>query len=164
PELALSKVAGADHQSRALTAVEQASVRRQMSGAAVPDPTTSVLIEAVTQWLGSASDHSLMTLLDDDYPPLLKQLVDPPPVLYLKGRRDLLAYPQIAIVGSRRASRQGLHVAKAFARELSVHGFTITSGLAQGIDTAAHHGSSETRTIAVLGCGTDMFYPPANRP
>ncbi|MAM88429.1 MAG: DNA-protecting protein DprA [unclassified Hahellaceae] len=153
-----------DKQVSSLTAVEQARVRRCMSGVEPAQPAAAELIAVVIQWLESAADHSLMTLLDDDYPPLLKQLKDPPAVLYLKGRRDLLAYPQIAIVGSRRASRQGMHVAKSFARELSANGLTITSGLAQGIDTAAHQGSTETRTVAVLGCGTDMFYPPANRP
>ncbi|GAA3963308.1 DNA-processing protein DprA [Allohahella marinimesophila] len=151
-------------QATALSPAECARVRRCMTGSEVADTLTAETIEVVSSWLDSAADHSLMTLLDHDYPPLLKQLKNPPPVLYLKGERDLLAFPQIAIVGSRRASRQGLHVAKAFAKELSAHGFIVTSGLALGIDTAAHQGSADTRTIAVLGCGTDVFYPPANKP
>lgn len=102
----------------------------------------------------------LLTLLDDDYPETLRDLSLPPPVLYCRGR--LPSRPAVAIVGSRRADPVGLEVAELFGRELAASGLTVVSGLARGIDAAAHRGAMETRkgrTLAVLGCGIDVTYP-----
>lgn len=100
------------------------------------------------------------SLLDDDYPPLLRTLDDAPGVLYVMGDREALAAPQIAMVGARGASREGLDTARTFARALAQAGFVVTSGLALGIDGAAHRGALERgRTVAVLGHGPDTLYP-----
>jgi DNA processing protein len=102
---------------------------------------------------------------DERYPPVLKQIYDPPPVLYIKGsltRSDNLA---IAIVGSRRCSLYGQEQTSRLAHFLGSAGFTICSGMARGIDTAAHQGalSAEGRTIAVQGCGLANIFPPENK-
>jgi len=106
----------------------------------------------------------LVHIEDPRYPALLKQIYDPPPVLYLKGtfgREDNLA---IAIVGSRRCSLYGQEQASRLAHLLAASGFTIVSGLARGIDTAAHQGAlaAEGRTLAVQGCGLANVFPPEN--
>ena len=107
----------------------------------------------------------IINLDDDRYPPALKQVYDPPPVLYVKGslvRQDNLA---ISIVGSRRCSLYGQEQSSRFAHFLSSAGFTICSGMARGIDTAAHQGalSANGRTIAVQGCGLANIFPPENK-
>jgi len=107
----------------------------------------------------------ILTFLDKDYPPLLKMIPTPPLLLYVWGEilpQDTLA---LAVVGSRMASFYGLKTAQRLSRELAYRGFTIVSGLARGIDSAAHTGALEAggRTIAVLGCGLDIVYPPENR-
>ena len=104
-------------------------------------------------------------LHDERYPPALKAVYDPPPVLYIKGsltRADNLA---MAIVGSRRCTHYGTEQANRFSHLLASAGFTIVSGLARGIDTAAHRGalSAQGRTIAVQGCGLSNIFPPENK-
>ncbi len=106
----------------------------------------------------------LVHMEDPRYPPVLKQIYDPPPVLYVKGtlcREDNLG---IAIVGSRRCSLYGQEQASRLAHLLAASGFTIVSGMARGIDTAAHTGAlaAEGRTIAVQGCGLSRVFPPEN--
>jgi len=112
------------------------------------------------KWL-EASGHHLMMWDDPAYPGLLEELSDAPPLLFIEGDPDLLAQPQLAMVGSRRASRPGLDNATAFARNLARGGFVITSGLALGIDGAAHQGALDVggKTIAVLGTGLEQLYP-----
>lgn len=107
---------------------------------------------------------SVLTLEDEDYPDNLRNIYDPPPVLYIKGKFLPVDKRAIGIVGTRRASHYGLEMASKFARELSAHGITVISGLALGIDTAAHRGALEAsgRTIAALGSGVDYIYPPQN--
>ena len=121
---------------------------------------TERLIEADRRWL-EAPNHHLISYFDAAYPALLRQIPDPPLCLYAIGNIALLHQPQIAIVGSRKATQSGLKIAFEFARLLSELGLVITSGLAHGIDGAAHKGSlaKSGQTIAVLGCGVDLIYP-----
>src|SRR5881394_545071 len=120
-------------------------------------------VDRAVRWAGE-KDHFVVTLADDTYPRLLLEIGDPPPVLYAHGRIDLLQQPAIAVVGSRNASAQGARNAEQFARSLGDAGLTIVSGLALGIDAAAHRGGLASRgaTIAVLGTGIDVVYPARN--
>jgi DNA processing protein len=121
-------------------------------------------LQATLAWLREPS-HGLVAWDDPDYPSALLEIGDPPPVFYCQGRRDLLAAPAFAIVGSRNATPQGCADAEAFAAALSSTGFTIVSGLAQGIDAAAHRGglAHAGSSIAVVGTGLDRVYPARNR-
>jgi len=121
-------------------------------------------LAAATAWLEDPSNH-VITLADADYPPQLLQIPDPPPLLYVKGRVELLSRPSIAVVGSRNATAQGTANAEAFARSLSDAGLTVVSGLALGIDAAAHRGglAGAGASVAVLGTGADIVYPARNR-
>jgi DNA processing protein len=116
------------------------------------------------QWLMQENNH-LVTLADPEYPRSLLEIADPPPFLYAKGKLDLLNKPGIAIVGSRNASVQGEKNAEAFAFDLSAYGLCIVSGLALGIDGAAHRGAlrAQGATIAVVGTGMDIVYPAKHR-
>lgn len=99
-------------------------------------------------------------LTSDDYPALLKEISSPPPVLFVRGDVGALSLPQIAIVGSRRATASGAATARDFAQFLAASGFAITSGMALGIDAQAHSGALEAGiTIAVTGAGIDVVYP-----
>ncbi len=106
-----------------------------------------------------------VTLCDTSYSPLLREIIDPPPSMQFLGDIHLLSSPAVAIVGSRRASEYAMNVAHRLARELAEEGVTIVSGLARGIDTAAHRGAlaGGGKTIAVLGTGLDVAYPRSNR-
>jgi len=142
-----------------------ARVAGEAAAGALLAPEPAGAIDRALAWLESGSARSLITLADPDYPPLLLQLSDPPPMLYLQGRRELLGRTALAIVGSRSASRQGEANAEAFASLLAAWGLTIVSGLARGIDAAAHRGAlaAEPATIALLGTGADVVYPSSNR-
>ena len=109
--------------------------------------------------------NRLLTLADADYPGALLEITDPPPLLYLKGQSSLLQQDALAIVGSRNATPQGLANAEAFGHELSDSGFTIVSGLALGIDAAAHRGGlrGKSSSVAVVATGLDSVYPARNR-
>jgi DNA processing protein len=100
-----------------------------------------------------------------DYPPALAALTDPPPVLLVAGRPEVLSRPSLAIVGARAATRSACDHARRFGRELAEQGFVIVSGLARGIDAEAHRGALEAGgvTVAVLACGIDRVYPPEHR-
>jgi len=114
-------------------------------------------------WL-EESGTTLLAITDPDYPPLLRELPDPPIALFLRGNPSLLGLPQLAIVGSRNASRGGLENARQFARFLAGSGLLVTSGLALGIDGAAHEGALESgSTLAVTGTGLDRIYPARHR-
>ncbi len=121
-------------------------------------------IAAALTWLREANNH-LLTLADEDYPPSLLETADPPVVLYLKGRRELIRRRSIAVVGSRNATPVGNQNAEAFAKSLSEAGLTIVSGLAMGIDAAAHRGGLQGSgsSIAVVGTGLDLVYPRRNK-
>ncbi len=131
--------------------------------AALREPAADAL-ERCLRWL-QAPDRALITLDDLRYPPLLRQIADPPAALFVLGNPACLRDPQLAIVGSRSPTRGGAETAQAFARHLVECGLTITSGLARGIDGAAHRGALEGggATVAVLGTGPDRVYPAAHR-
>jgi DNA processing protein len=113
------------------------------------------------EW-ASVPGNRIVTLADSAYPPALLTMPDPPPLLYVKGRLDLLQARAVAIVGSRSATPQGTDDARRFAQALSDSGLVVVSGLALGIDGAAHRGglSGPGGTIAVIGTGADLVYPP----
>ena len=119
--------------------------------------------DATRTWLAQEGNQ-LVSLLDPDYPPLLADIPDAPLLLYIRGRSALLHGAALAIVGSRNASVQGQANARAFAQALSEAGLTIVSGLALGIDTAAHEGALRgcASTVAVIGTGIDRIYPARN--
>ncbi len=120
-------------------------------------------VEAALAWAEQPGNH-IIALADAAYPQALLRAADPPVLLYAKGRCDLLNRPAIAIVGSRNATRQGEATAEHFASALSAAGLTVVSGLALGIDAAAHRGALPGRgsTIAVIGTGADRIYPTRN--
>ena len=124
----------------------------------------SAALATVARWLEDPSNR-ILTLADADYPPQLLQIADPPPLLYVKGRVELLARPSIAVVGSRNATAQGVANAEGFARALADAGLTVVSGLALGVDAAAHRGglAGAASSIGVLGTGADIVYPARNR-
>lgn len=116
------------------------------------------------QWLSQPNNY-LVTLADAHYPKTLLEINDPPPFLYAKGNLALLNQPSIAIVGSRNASVQGEKNAEAFAQGLCEYGLCVVSGMALGIDGAAHRGALKANgaTIAVVGTGLDIVYPAKHR-
>ncbi|KXF81185.1 DNA-processing protein DprA [Enterovibrio coralii] len=118
------------------------------------------MIENCLAW-EDAPDKHILTLADPRYPYLLKHIPSAPPLLFVEGNADALSSPQIAIVGSRHASSDGLSLAHEFAYQLVRHELTVTSGLALGIDGRAHRGAldGKGKTIAVLGSGLDKIYP-----
>ena len=118
-------------------------------------------VNQTLRWLEQPEHQVLFT--DLHYPALLLEIADPPPVLFIKGQTDVLELPQIALVGSRQASITGLDNARHFAKCLAQAGFVVTSGLALGIDGAAHLGALETgKTIAVVGTGLLHTYPKSH--
>lgn len=147
--------------------------RASLAGVVGPELAAAITARAVdgellartARWL-EAPDNHILTLADPGYPRLLLEIADPPPLLYAKGDPALLRQPAFAIVGSRNATAQGRRDAAAFARTLSEAGWCIVSGMALGIDAAAHEGALAGRgkSIAVVGTGLDRVYPPSNRP
>lgn len=124
------------------------------------------LLQAARDYIRIQEDDGtkLISLTASDYPALLAQTHRPPLLLHVKGNADVLSLPQVAIVGSRKCSRGGLQQAQSFASALAGSGFVITSGMALGIDGAAHRGALDTgNTIAVLGAGVDVVYPRQHR-
>lgn len=121
-------------------------------------------VAAALEWAERPGNH-LVTPDGPRYPPLLREIPLPPLVLYVMGDADLLAQPQLAIVGSRNPTPQGLANAREFARHFAEAGVIVTSGLALGIDGAAHEGALAAggRTIAVIGTGADRVYPARHR-
>lgn len=122
-------------------------------------------VDMALEWMDSDPNHHIINITQQDYPKLLKEISDPPPVLYAKGRAELLDSPQIAIVGSRNCTPGGASNAREFAAYLARSGLTITSGMALGIDQHAHQGALEAsgNTIAVTGTGIDRIYPSRNK-
>lgn len=121
-------------------------------------------IEADLKWL-EQENHHLVTWFCDAYPELLRQIPDAPVAFYAQGNIDLLLQPQVAMVGSRMPTQTGLKVASEFSAQLATVGLVVTSGLALGIDAAAHIGALKQggQTLAVLGCGLDICYPAKHK-
>lgn len=147
-----------------------AASSRSLAAVAGPDAATRLArrdperSEATRAWLSDPA-HRLVCWDDGAYPRTLLELPDPPPVLFAIGRIELLARTSIAIVGSRQATAQGADDARAFAHTLAEAGLTVVSGLAHGIDAAAHRGAlgTDASTIAVMGTGPDRVYPASQR-
>lgn len=151
-----------------IVAVEQAILRdaRSLKLDAAADWLRQVdtkVIASDRAWLEQADNH-LLTWADEDYPALLRESPWPPMALFVQGDPGLLWRPQIALVGSRNPTAGGRDNARAFARALARGGLTVTSGLAGGVDAAAHEGTLEAGqpTIAVIGTGVDIIYPSTN--
>jgi DNA processing protein len=127
-------------------------------------PETAQFIAAAQSWLAQPDNH-FIPRTDPGYPPQLLELPDAPAWLYVKGDPAWLARPMLAIVGSRHATQQGLRDATAFAQALSEAGLTVVSGLALGVDAAAHEGglAGIGSSVAVVGTGLDRVYPARNR-
>jgi DNA processing protein len=133
-----------------------------------PPPGFDAELTATDAWLAQApadAPRRVLTLGDADYPARWLQSPDPPLRVYLAGDASRIREDAVAVVGSRHATPQGLDNARAFARALGERGWTVVSGLAIGIDAAAHEGALDTPggTVAVIGCGPDVVYPPRHR-
>jgi DNA processing protein len=151
-----------DQPLAALAAVtDDASARAALSA---PGADFMRYLEAALTWREMDGNH-IVTLDDPAYPPALLTMPDPPALLYVKGRLDLLHAKGVAVVGSRSATPQGVEDAERFSRALSQAGLVVVSGLALGIDGAAHRGALSERgsTIAVIGTGADLVYPTAHQ-
>lgn len=125
-------------------------------------------LAAARAWLAGGEQRQVLTIADPGYPPALLQTADPPLLLYVQGDTARLAGPLLAIVGSRHPTAQGADNARAFAAALAARGWTIVSGLAHGIDAAAHEGALQAGpggagTVAVVGTGPDRVYPSSHR-
>lgn len=131
---------------------------------APPSDQTKNLIDKTLAWAAQPGNH-VLTLADDAYPRKLLEIADPPLLLHAKGRLELLSGSALAVVGSRNATTQGVINAEKFSEALSQDGLTIISGMALGIDAAAHHGGLRGigSTVAVIGTGADIVYPARNR-
>lgn len=121
------------------------------------------LAESSIRWRECA-DNAIVCLSDNHYPPLLRQIADPPPVLFVRGNLNALSIPQIAVVGSRRCSIDGRENTALLVSELARQGLSVCSGLAAGIDTAAHKAALDAGgiTVGVVGTGIDVIYPRSN--
>lgn len=152
PQAVLAAPIG-DVEARAGRDIAQALARGPLEG----------LVERTRRWCEDPNHH-VISLADARYPRALLAITDPPPVLYAHGRVELLDAPSVAVVGSRNATAQGRRDAEAFARALSSVGLCIVSGMALGIDAAAHRGGLAAigSSVAVLGTGIDVVYPKAH--
>ncbi|MEO8331674.1 MAG: DNA-processing protein DprA, partial [Gallionella sp.] len=142
-----------------LKSVVKSDVAAEISAGISEDAIAPTLV-----WLEDGNNQ-IVTLADDDYPQALLNIPDPPLLLYVKGRTDLLNRAALAVVGSRNATPQGIGNAEAFAKTLSDAGLCIISGMAHGIDAAAHRGAlrGQGGSIGIVGTGLDKVYPAANR-
>lgn len=150
-------VAGAD-----IPTLMEAGLSRRRAQRFV-EPVPLELRQRTEAWL-ERSDHLVVTPADDTYPPALRQIADPPLALFVLGDPDYLAWPGVAVVGSRRPSPSGRELAEELGRELARAGLVVVSGLALGTDGAAHRGAVAAGgpTVGVLGCGPDRIYPRRN--
>ena len=142
---------------------ELARIAGSEAGAALISGAAGLAVERALEWVSKQRCH-ILTLADAHYPSLLLEIPDPPVLLYARGNLELLGKPALAVVGSRNGTAQGMRNAEAFSKAFSEGGLTIVSGLALGIDAAAHRGglAGAGSTIAVLGTGIDVVYPQTN--
>ncbi|WP_447969733.1 DNA-processing protein DprA [Nitrospira sp. M1] len=141
-----------------------ASVAKRMQQR--PDDHTLKVVEREVKAI-EQGNFSVITILDSQYPSRLKTIADPPPLLYVTGQLNEVDHQAIAVVGSRNATPAGLAFTRTLSYELASVGLTVVSGLARGVDLAAHQGALECstgRTLAVLGCGIDRTYPAEHKP
>lgn len=143
-----------------------ALLRQSIAESRLPGSVLREAVHADLGWLGANPEVAVLPWDDPAYPPLLRELADPPPVLFVRGDPGHLLRPQLALVGSRQCTRIGRETAFSFARALAAHGLGITSGLALGIDGEAHRGALAAGgiTVAVLAHGLDRVYPPRHAP
>ena len=143
----------------ALKTIVRADVAAEINNGITDD-----LLAPTFAWLQDDNNH-IVTLADSNYPQALLNITDPPLLIYVKGHLSLLNRSALAIVGSRNATPQGINNAEAFAKSLSDAGLCIISGMAHGIDAAAHRGALKGQggSIAIVGTGLDKVYPAANR-
>lgn len=122
-------------------------------------------VEKCLKWQDHSTEHHILVPEDSDYPSLLRQIDSPPPTLFVKGAVETIELPQIAMVGSRNASREALQSAFSFAKDFVEQGLVVTSGLALGIDGFAHDGALKGggKTVAVLGSGLEQVYPSRHK-
>ncbi len=151
-----------NHFGGAARALEMLPEYARRGGKKAAPPITPAMVE---RELDAAQQQgaTLVARGEPGYPPLLAHLDAPPPLLYVKGNKELADLPSIAIVGSRNASAIGQKFTRKIAGELASEGYAIVSGLARGIDTAAHSGALQSATIAVIAGGTGNYYPPQNK-
>lgn len=164
---AVAKLLQAFGSAEAACAASAAALRGAGLSAAQAEALRRPDAEAIARdldWL-AAPRRGLLTIADAAYPGALRDIAQAPPVLFWQGDAELLGLPQIAIVGSRTATPQGLENAQAFAAELARRGFVVTSGLALGIDGAAHRGAlaADGYTVAVCATGLDRVYPARHK-
>ena len=159
-QLALCNIQGVK-KSHLLKHLQQTPYHSLLSSHTVDWKTVDLLME----WQQQDESHHLLTFLSTNYPNNLKQIADPPLMMFAKGNIQALHSPQIAIVGSRNASQKGLDNAYQFSHALAASGYTIISGLAKGIDGQAHIAALDANqsTIAVMGTGIDVIYPHQHR-
>ena len=159
----LLKLYGLPEQVLARSRSELSRVAPRAEFEALDSADVAKAVAQTSEWAAQPG-HAVVTLADETYPKPLLEIADPPTLLYAQGRLDLLARPALAVVGSRNATAQGERNAESFARAFSEAGLTIVSGLALGIDAAAHRGGlvGPGSTIAVLGTGIDVIYPARN--
>ena len=127
---------------------------------------TDEIIEQTLTWLQLSEQHHIITLADENYPKILLNISDPPTIIYARGNIELLNHQGLAVVGSRNATPQGLLNAENFCQVIANFGLPIISGLALGIDSAAHKGALKTAngaTLAVIGTGINRMYPASNK-
>ena len=155
--------AGASVRERRRRAATARGAAHRVSGGTAPDSGAAASREDLERLRGLGAH--LVGTADPEMPPRLRAIADAPAVLFVRGDRDVLRAPQVAIVGSRRATPAGARTARRLARELASRGVVVTSGLAQGIDAEAHRGALDAggRTVAVLGSSLDRIYPAVHR-
>ena len=148
-----------------------ASTRNELEVLGIPPEVADDLLSPKSQERAEAEWEraqklgvTILDILDPAYPPLLREIYDPPVILYLRGKRWSAGLPQVAVVGTRRPTGYGLNCAERLAEDLAARGLAVTSGLARGLDAAAHRGALRAGvTYAVFGSGLDFIYPKENR-
>lgn len=149
--------------SASLSQLKEAGLSKNLASAILE--TSKDAADLDSQWLAADKNHHVITLDDDEYPSLLKQIDSPPPVLFIQGDVSLLQDPQLAIVGSRNPTQGGRDNAYEFAKHLAKNGLCITSGLALGVDGFSHKGALDANapTVSVVATGLDRVYPARHR-